>query len=70
MGLLRSLLCASAPGKNSQLIVFKYGSISGLATRERPTPAGRNVGASQTQKPRSGRSHVPWRAAARAERQR
>lgn len=53
-----------------QLIVFKYGSISGFAARERPTPAGRNVGASQTQKPRSGRSHVPWRAAARAERQR
>ncbi|XP_075875633.1 centrosomal protein of 78 kDa isoform X2 [Nelusetta ayraudi] len=42
----------------------------GLPARQRPTPAGQNAHAPQAQRPRPSRGHVPWRTAARAERQR
>lgn len=59
------------PEKNSLGLISSslHDSLSGVAARK-GSPGGRSSSAPQTQKPYSGPCYVPWRAAARAGRQR
>ncbi len=63
---------ASAPRKTPcglKLFVVNF-LLSAAAPRKGASPGGRSSGAAQTQKPCSRSRYVPWRAAARAGRQR
>ncbi|XP_037633029.1 centrosomal protein of 78 kDa isoform X1 [Sebastes umbrosus] len=61
---------ASGPKRRALPSTVRGKTTFRIAPRKGTSPAGRSSGAAQTQKPYSSSRYVPWRAAARAERQR